>query len=70
MAELHESGGFPGDLAAAGKAAREQGRFAQGDEKGVGEAGFAGGARAGVRGDPADGGWWAAGAVCVCSVSS
>ncbi|GFE05551.1 hypothetical protein Scani_18190 [Streptomyces caniferus] len=45
--------GFPGGLTAAGKAAREQGRFAQGDEKVVGEAGFAGGARAGVQGDPA-----------------
>ncbi|MFE9168770.1 integrase core domain-containing protein [Streptomyces kebangsaanensis] len=32
---------------------REQGRFAQGGEKVVGKAGFAGGARAGVQGDPA-----------------
>ncbi|MFJ3594517.1 hypothetical protein ACIQUY_34565 [Streptomyces sp. NPDC090231] len=46
-------GGFPGGLTAAGKAAREQGRFAQGGEKVVGEAGLAGGARAGVQGDPA-----------------
>ncbi|MCE7553297.1 hypothetical protein [Streptomyces thermodiastaticus] len=48
-----DRGGFPGGLTAAGKAAREQGRFAQGDEKIVGEAGFTGRARAGMQGDPA-----------------
>ncbi|GGT42568.1 hypothetical protein GCM10010254_72660 [Streptomyces chromofuscus] len=46
-------GGFPGGLTAAGEAAPEQGRFTQGGEKVVGEAGFAGGARSGVQGDPA-----------------
>ncbi|MFE6692035.1 hypothetical protein ACFVFQ_36895 [Streptomyces sp. NPDC057743] len=46
-------GSFPGGLAAAGKAAREQGWFAQGGEKVMGEAGFAGRARPGVQGDPA-----------------
>ncbi|WP_162003978.1 hypothetical protein [Streptomyces antimycoticus] len=46
-------GGFPGGLTAAGKAAREQGRFTQSGQRVMGEAGFAGGARAGVQGDPA-----------------
>ncbi|MGW7213634.1 hypothetical protein [Streptomyces collinus] len=45
--------GFPGGLTAGGKTPREQGRLAQGDEKVMGEAGLAGGARAGVQGDPA-----------------
>ncbi|MFD3908346.1 hypothetical protein ACFXOL_14115 [Streptomyces californicus] len=46
-------GGFPGGLTAGGETAREQGRFTQGGEKVVGEAGFADGAWAGVQGDPA-----------------
>ncbi|MCX4878128.1 hypothetical protein [Streptomyces sp. NBC_00847] len=46
-------GGFPSGLTAGGEATREQGRFTQGGEKVVGEAGLAGGARAGVQGDPA-----------------
>jgi hypothetical protein len=46
-------GSFPGGLTAGRKAAREQGRSTQGSEKVVGEAGLAGGARAGVQGDPA-----------------
>jgi hypothetical protein len=45
--------GFPGRLTAARKAAREQRRFAECGKKVVGEAGFAGGAGAGVQGDPA-----------------
>lgn len=44
--------GFPGGLTPGGKAAGEQGRFAQGGEKVVGEARLAGGARAGVQSDP------------------
>lgn len=48
-------GGFPGGLAAGGEAAGEQGRFAQGCEKVVGEAGLAGGTRTGVQGDPPGG---------------
>ncbi|MFJ8637209.1 hypothetical protein [Streptomyces sp. NPDC093568] len=46
-------GGFPGGLTAGGETARQQGRFAQGGEKVVGEAGFTGGAWTGVQGDPA-----------------
>lgn len=45
--------GFPGGLTPGGEAAGEQGRFTQGGEKVVGEAGLAGGARAGVQSDPA-----------------
>jgi hypothetical protein len=45
--------GFPGGLTPGGEAPGEQGRFAQGGEKVVGEAGIAGGARAGVQSDPA-----------------
>ncbi|MFI5821341.1 hypothetical protein ACIA8I_19910 [Streptomyces rishiriensis] len=48
-------GGFPGGLTAGGETPREHGRFAQGGEKVVGEAGLAGGARAGVQGDPPGG---------------
>jgi hypothetical protein len=44
--------GVPGGLSAAGKAARKQGRFSQGSEKVLGEAGLAGGLLAGVQGDP------------------
>lgn len=51
--DMRGGGGFPGGLTAGGEAAREQGRFAQGGEKVVGEAGFAGRARPGVQGDPA-----------------
>ncbi|MEU1939185.1 hypothetical protein ACH49O_36395 [Streptomyces coeruleorubidus] len=46
-------GGFPCGLTAAGEAAWKQGRLFQGGQKVVGEAGFTGGARAGVQGDPA-----------------
>ncbi|MET9154395.1 hypothetical protein ABZX82_24460 [Streptomyces griseoflavus] len=46
-------GGFPCWLTATRKTAWKQGRLFQGGEKVVGEAGFAGGARAGVQGDPA-----------------
>ncbi|MFI5903334.1 hypothetical protein [Streptomyces cyaneofuscatus] len=45
--------GFPGGLTTAWKAAGEQGRFVQGGEKVVGEAGLAAGARSGVQRDPA-----------------
>ncbi|MFF7803043.1 hypothetical protein [Streptomyces olivaceus] len=45
--------GFPGGLTPGGEAPGEQGQFAQGGKKVMGEAGLAGGARAGVQSDPA-----------------
>lgn len=50
----HPGGGrLPGGLTACEETPRDQGRFTQSGEKVVGEAGFAGGARAWVQGDPA-----------------